>query len=248
MRIETGPPDKRLFAYKEIFMKLEKLTDRIFFCPHETSSDRPMLAYIRGDKFALAVDAGYSERHTRAFYDALRAYNLQAPDFTALTHWHFDHTLGMCAAAGLTVASEKTAAYLKTAQKNFLSPSFTERLRREDKYFAMEYADSEPCVSLPDICFHTKMQIDLGGITAKLFCTVSPHTDDSTCIYIPQENTLFLGDSACEDVYNSEYLDKVKLRALAETVRDIPCRLCILSHEPPLTKEDFLASVEEELQ
>ncbi len=148
----------------------------------------------------------------------------------------------------MTVASEKTAAYLKTAQKNFLSPSFTERLRREDKYFAMEYADSEPCVSLPDICFHANMQIDLGGITAILFCTVSPHTDDSTCIYIPQENTLFLGDSACEDVYNGEYLDKVKLRALAETVRDIPCRLCILSHEPPLTKEDFLASVEEELQ
>ena len=248
MRIETGPPDKRLFAYKEIFMKLEKLTDRIFFCPHETSSDRPMLAYVRGDKFALAIDAGYSEQHMHAFYGALQNSALPMPDFTVLTHWHFDHTLGMCAAAGLTVASEKTAAYLKTAQKNFLSPSFTERLRREDKYFAMEYADSEPCVALPDICFHTKMQIDLGGITAKLFCTVSPHTDDSTCIYIQQENTLFLGDSACEDVYNGEYLDKVKLRALAETVRDIPCRLCILSHEPPLTKEDFLASVEEELQ
>ena len=112
----------------------------------------------------------------------------------------------------------------------------------------MEYADSEPCVSLPDICFHTKMQIDLGGITAKLFCTVSPHTDDCVCIYIPQEKVLFLGDSVCEDVYHGNYLDKSKLRMLMGTIQNIPCRLCVLSHEPPLTKEDFLASVEEELQ
>ena len=92
------------------------------------------------------------------------------------------------------------------------------------------------------------MQLGLGGITATLFRAESPHTDDCVCVCIPQENTLFLGDSACEDVYNGGYLDKPKLRRLAERIRDIPCRLCVLSHEPPLTKEDFLASVEEELQ
>ena len=229
-------------------MDLEKLTDRIFYCPHDAGTDRPLLAYVRGDKYALAVDAGYSERHTRAFYDALRARGLRPPDFTVLTHWHFDHTLGMCAAAGLTVACDKTATYLETARKNFASPAYIEQLRREDAYFAKEYARETPQAVLPDIRFDSEMLIDLGGITAKLFRAESPHTDDSVCICIPQENTLFLGDSACEDVYNGGYLDKPKLRRLAERVRDIPCRLCVLSHEPPLTKEDFLASVEEELR
>ena len=229
-------------------MELKKLTDRIFYCPHDGETDRPLLAYVRGDRYALAVDAGYSERHTRAFYDALRARGLRPPDFTVLTHWHFDHTLGMCAAAGLTVACDKTAEYLETARKNFASPAYTEQLRREDAYFAKEYARETPQAVLPDIRFGSEMLIDLGGITAKLFRAESPHTDDCVCVCIPQENTLFLGDSACEDVYNGGYLDKPKLRRLAEKIRDIPCRLCVLSHEPPLTKEDFLASVEEELQ
>lgn len=229
-------------------MELIKLTDRIFYSPHDADTDRPLLAYVRGDKYTLAVDAGYSERHTQAFYEALCAHGLRPPDFTVLTHWHFDHTLGMCAAAGLTIGSDKTSEYLETACKNFASPAYIERLRREDAYFAKEYAREAPHAVLPDICFTSEMQLGLGGITATLFRTESPHTDDSVCIYIPQENTLFLGDSACEDVYNGGYLDKPKLRRLAETVRTIPCRLCVLSHEPPLTKEDFLASVEEELQ
>ena len=229
-------------------MELIKLTDRIFYSPHDADTDRPLLAYVRGDKYTLAVDAGYSERHTHAFYEALCAHGLRPPDFTVLTHWHFDHTLGMCAAAGLTVASDKTAEYLETARKNLASPAYIERLRREDAYFAKEYAREAPHAVLPDICFTSEMQLGLGGITATLFRAESPHTDDSVCIYIPQENTLFLGDSACEDVYNGGYLNKHKLRRLAETVRTIPCRLCVLSHEPPLTKEDFLASVEEELQ
>lgn len=101
---------------------------------------------------------------------------------------------------------------------------------------------------MPDIRFATEMQLDLGGITAKLFRAESPHTDDCVCVCIPQENALFLGDSACEDVYNGGYLDRAKLRMLTETVRKTACNLCVLSHEPPLTKEDFLASAEEELQ
>ena len=229
-------------------MELKKLTDRIFYCPHDADTDRPLLAYVRGDSYALAVDAGYSERHTRAFYEALCARGMRPPDFTVLTHWHFDHTLGMCAAAGLTVACDKTAEYLEIARKNFASPAYIEQLRREDAYFAKEYARETPQAVLPDIRFDSEMLIDLGGITAKLFRAESPHTDDCVCVCIPQENTLFLGDSACEDVYNGGYLDKPKLRRLAERIRDIPCRLCVLSHEPPLTKEDFLASVEEELQ
>lgn len=160
-------------------MDLEKLTDRIFYCPHDAGTDRPLLAYVRGDKYALAVDAGCSERHTRAFYEALRARGMRPPDFTVLTHWHFDHTLGMCAAAGLTVACDKTAEYLETARKNFAAPAYTEQLRREDAYFAKEYARETPQAVLPDIRFDSEMLIDLGGITAKLFRTESPHTDDS---------------------------------------------------------------------
>lgn len=227
-------------------MELIKLTDKIFYCPHETESDRPLLAYVRGDRYALAVDAGYSRRHARAFYAALETCGFRPPDFTVLTHWHFDHTLGMCAAAGLTVACEKTARYLESARQRFACPANVERLRRNDRFFAGEYADEAPQVALPSVRFRSELQIDLGGITAKMFLTEAPHTDDSVCVFTPQEETLFLGDSVCEDVYNGGYLDRAKLRSLTETIRNIPCRHCVLSHEPPLPKEELLASLQEE--
>lgn len=48
-------------------MKLNKLTNRIYFLEHDPEADRPMLAYLKGDKLSLAVDAGYSVLMFRIF-------------------------------------------------------------------------------------------------------------------------------------------------------------------------------------
>jgi hypothetical protein len=36
---------------------------------HEPEFDRPMLVYIQGEKFSLAIDAGYSSSHVKKFYE-----------------------------------------------------------------------------------------------------------------------------------------------------------------------------------
>ena len=54
-------------------MGLNRLTDRIYYLEHEPETDRPMLAYIRGDKWSLAIDAGYSSSHVADFYGAIEA-------------------------------------------------------------------------------------------------------------------------------------------------------------------------------
>ena len=41
-------------------MRLEQLTSRIFYYPHQPETDRPMLAYINGSRISLAIDAGNS--------------------------------------------------------------------------------------------------------------------------------------------------------------------------------------------
>lgn len=74
-------------------MELKKLSNRIYYLPNEEETDRPVLGYIKGDKFSLAVDAGNSVKHVKKFYEELRKANLSLPDFTVLTHW--DHTFGI---------------------------------------------------------------------------------------------------------------------------------------------------------
>ena len=44
-------------------MGLKRLTDRIYYLEHEPETDRPMLAYIRGDKWPLACGTGGRMRH-----------------------------------------------------------------------------------------------------------------------------------------------------------------------------------------
>ena len=69
-------------------MELIKITDRISYLPGEQRTDRPLLYYIRGDRYSVAVDAGNSRAHVELFYSALTAAGLPLPKLTVLTHWH----------------------------------------------------------------------------------------------------------------------------------------------------------------
>ena len=112
-------------------MKLTRLTERIWYLPLETERDRPCLCYVRGDRWSLAVDAGHSAVHTADFYRALEQEGLPLPSLTVLTHWHWDHTFGMHAVHGLTLANRLTNEYLKAVQT---------RMEREgtDWFFALD--------------------------------------------------------------------------------------------------------------
>lgn len=61
-------------------MELKTLSSRIFYYPHQAETDRPMLAYIKGKKIALAIDAGNSDNHVAEFYNALETNKLLLPD------------------------------------------------------------------------------------------------------------------------------------------------------------------------
>ena len=98
-------------------MGLKKISNRIFYYPHQPETDRPMLAYIKGEKVALAIDAGNSASHVDEFYKALEIEGLKKPDFTVITHWHWDHTFGMHKVNGLCIANEKTNKYFAPLYK-----------------------------------------------------------------------------------------------------------------------------------
>ena len=112
-------------------MGLNPLTNRIYFLEHDSEVDRPMLAYLKGDKFSLAVDAGYSASHVRDFYRAIEEEQFNEPDFTVITHWHYDHTFGMHAINGISIAHDKTNGFLKDQQEQAVDPGYIEILKKE---------------------------------------------------------------------------------------------------------------------
>lgn len=120
-------------------MELKKLTERIFYYPHQPEFDRPMLAYLGGDRFSLAVDAGYSAGHVDEFYAALDRAGLKKPDFTVITHWHYDHTFGMHRIHGVSAALERTNAFLAEQREHAADAGYLDTLKRADIHFEREY-------------------------------------------------------------------------------------------------------------
>ena len=119
-------------------MGLKNLTKNIYFLPHEPEVDRPMLAYVKGDKFSLAVDAGYSKKHVQDFYRALRSCDLKEPDFTVITHWHYDHTFGLHDISGVSIAHQKTNLFLREQQDRANDKKYIDILKKDDTHFAKD--------------------------------------------------------------------------------------------------------------
>ena len=217
-------------------MKLDRLTERIWVYPFEEERDRPNLSYIRGDRWSLAVDAGHSAEHMREFYQALEEAGLPLPKLTVLTHWHWDHTFGMHAVHGLCLANERTNRHLA---------EFRARLDREgagfflsmDQRIPREYAGGRPVVvTLADLVFRGEMMLDAGGCPVRVFQAESPHTDDSTLVFVPEEKVLILGDSS-GGAFPDWTVDQPLADSLAETIRQTGPDVCLPGHWTPLSPE-----------
>ena len=217
-------------------MKLERLTERVWVYPYEQERDRPNLSYIKGDRWSLAVDAGHSDNHVREFYRALEEKGLPLPELTVLTHWHWDHTFGMHAIHGLSLANERTNQHLT---------DFRTRLEKEGTGFFLamhesirrEYEGGKPVIVTPaDLLFRGEMKLDTGNCPIRIFQAEAPHTDDSTLIFLPEENILILGDCT-GGTFPDWTVDQPLADKLAETIRQISPAVCLPGHWTPLDPE-----------
>ena len=227
-------------------MELKRLTEHIWYMPFEVERDRPNLGYVKGENWSLAIDAGHSAAHVREFYALLEKENLPLPGLTVLTHWHWDHTFGMHAVNGLTLASEKTNRYLaewkdkieKNGPEEFLA--IHESIRREYR------TDSEVTVKKADMAFSGEVILEPGGCTVRVIQTEAPHTDDSVLVCVETDKTLFLGDSTCDDFFTGIKSPGL-CRKLADTIRRINPEICVEGHWVPVNPEDTLADLMSEV-
>ena len=223
-------------------MELKRLTEHIWYMPYEEERDRPNLGYVLGKNWSLAIDAGHSADHVRAFYALLAKENLPLPSLTVLTHWHWDHTFGMHAVNGLTLANAQTDRYLAEWKRKVEKDGPGEFLALDESIRREYRENAEVIVRQADIVFTGEMTLDPGGCTVTVMQAEAPHTDDSTIVYVQNDKTLFLGDSTCH-----EFLTGIKNRdlcgKLADTIRGIHPEICMEGHWVPVDPEDTLADL-----
>lgn len=228
-------------------MELKRLTEHVWYMPYEEERDRPNLGYVRGGNWSLAVDAGHSAAHTEAFYALLEKEGLPLPALTVLTHWHWDHSFGMHAVSGLSLSNVRTKEHLAEWKEKIGRDGPGEFLALHESV-RREYAGGRPVtVVLPDLTFSGEMELDLGGVHVLLKQSASPHTDDSTLVFVREDGVLFLGDAA-----GGEFPTWIKKKELcdelAETIREIGPEVCLEGHWVPCGTGDTLEDLSHHME
>lgn len=223
---------------------LQRISKHVWIFPMDSPKDRPNLGYILGETSALAVDAGHSSSHVQDFYDALTKKGLPLPDLTVITHWHWDHTFGMHAVHGRTLALPETNRRLsEIRQKMDQDPDTVSRFLISDPSIRREYAGNVPVAVVPsDEEIAADQTIDLGNVQVELCLSPSPHTQDCLLVFVPGDKVLFVGDAQLGE-FPSWKMDWDKLAALAEKVRGFDAEVVIDGHWMPYTKEQYLSEL-----
>ncbi|EHN16456.1 MULTISPECIES: MBL fold metallo-hydrolase [Clostridium] len=226
----------------------KQLTKRVYYLEHNEDTDRPVLGYIKGDKFSLMIDGGNSAKHVGIYMEELDKRQLSHPKFVAITHWHWDHTFGLSAANAIIIANSLTNKQLcKMRGWKWDEESMDKRVTAGEEIefcnsmIKKEYPQKDNIkVINADIVFNDYLMLDLGGITCQMIKIGGCHSDDSTIFYLQEEKILFIGDAACEDLYHGEGYDKDKLKKVIRILSEIEFDIVIEGHNEHTDKAELL--------
>lgn len=229
---------------------LKQLTDRVYYMPADGDLDRPVLGYIRGDKFSLRIDAGNSAAHVINYDQEVERLGLPKPQAALISHWHWDHTYGIHALDIPVIANSLTNDRLQTmAEWSWTEEAMQKRLTTGeecefcDQYLRVEYSDPATQIKVvpADIIFKDTLTIDLGNIEVQVFQVVNPHSEDGMVIYIPSEKIAFIGDTITEDFYNNSYMDPEKMAVLKQVLSKLDADYYLHGHLEPLSFDELAA-------
>ena len=223
-------------------MELKKLTEHIWYMPYEEERDRPNLGYVKGDNWSLAIDAGHSVVHINEFYSLLEKEGLPLPSLTVITHWHWDHAFAMHCVNGLCIANDKTNKHLEEWKEKIEKNGPDVFLAINDSVRKEYEGNRDVIVKLADMVYSGEMVFNLGGVEVKILQSEAPHTDDSTLVYIKEDNVLFLGDSTCSE-YPMGGKDKSLCEKLSDTIVSINPAICVEGHWTPVETDDTLSDL-----
>ena len=238
-------------------IKLEKVSDRIWYLPNWEDNDWCTLGLVIGDNRVLMLDAGASRRHAEYFLARLDDNGLPHPDLCALTHWHWDHTYAMKRLRDrgvVTIADRDTNELLKKMKKwGWTDEDMLHRIKTgEDLAFSYphindEYPDkSRVEIVSADIIYDDELTLDLGGVTVRMRKIDNSHSYDCTVLYIPEEKCIFLGDIIYEDLLPEHpvyYTDRHE--ELIRGLRRFEFEKAIVGHEAPMTAAELYGMLAE---
>jgi glyoxylase-like metal-dependent hydrolase (beta-lactamase superfamily II) len=169
--------------------------------------------------------------------------------YLILTHFHWDHVLGLCEWNTATIAHTAIKEHMEKYRNMKYDDASLALARSKGIYYDFaiscikkEIEDREHfTVGKIDAFYNDSMEIDLGGVTCVLRHIESPHTDDTTIVYIPEEKTMFLGDCIYGYTKNGfNYYDDQKLFPMIAAIEQYETDYYLCSHESLCPRDEIV--------
>lgn len=223
---------------------MKKLTNNIYYIPHRSDTDRPVIGLVNGSKYSLVVDAGNSPHHAREILKAIEHLGVINSKYLAITHWHWDHVFGIHYMDLLTICHQLTEKKLKWMQQlSWDDRALAERVVSGEE---IEFCSTMIKKEMPsreglilgngDIYFDSKLEIDLGGVSCIIENVKGDHAEDSCIIYIPSDRVMFLGDCISPDFYSGLRSYSHKVVDMINKIMKYEVDTYISAHDKPIDK------------
>ncbi len=181
---------------------IHSMTDNICYSMPVAATDRPLLGFIAGSQASLMVDSGISPAHAREFLAAIARFDPAPLKYQFLTHWHWDHVFAIPAVGAECIAHALTEEKLQEMRgyswddagiEELVDSGFLPRFGADCLKAEMP-SEQERVIGSVDRVFTAPLELDLGGITARIEHIGGTHTADSSVLYVPEGRVVFAGD------------------------------------------------------
>jgi len=169
--------------------KTMKISPHVSVIPDGRVDLVPNIGIIVGTKATLVVDSGMGPKNGEVTLREVSKLSPNGPLYLTTTHFHPEHVSGF-------QVFPSTARLLrpKVQQEELITgtPALTALFSKMSPVHADLLKDVK--MRLPDLTYGDFVEIDLGGVTARLFTLGPAHTRGDNFILVKEDGVLFAGD------------------------------------------------------
>lgn len=148
----------------------------------------PNVEFVVGSRATLVVDTGMGRKNGAVVAKEAAKLASNPVLYLTTTHFHPEHSMGEEAFPPNTVIVRPAVQQKELEERG---AEFVEMFSRNpaNKELLKDVKQRKP-----DITFDRELNLDLGGVTARLFWFGPGHTRGDELIYVPEDGTLISGD------------------------------------------------------
>jgi glyoxylase-like metal-dependent hydrolase (beta-lactamase superfamily II) len=149
----------------------------------------PNIAIVVGNGATLVVDTGMGPRNGATIVREVAKLTKNPKLFLTTTHFHPEHAMGDQAFPPHTILIRPTVQQEELDQYKVQYLEMFSKMSAQNKELLQDVK-----MRTPDILFDREMNLDLGGVTARLFWLGPAHTRGDELIFVKEDSVLISGD------------------------------------------------------